>query len=190
MTHLFLGVAKKPYSLTLPSAARVPSLSSHIAIRKILRSGAPRAACTHQPTAKADLDARPTSVNGAKRTWRGLVSMSATDPKRTSAANWHREIVQRSLRQIHCSIAMLTAIGCDIWFALFLPPCYVWGERCTANLSPWPQSQLHPKPQGRGDSTYHPNLYRPLRARSSCRLRSISSAMRTSRPWNSPVARS
>jgi hypothetical protein len=31
----------------------------------------------------ADLDAPPTSVIGVKRTWRGLVSISANDPKRT-----------------------------------------------------------------------------------------------------------
>ena len=42
-------------------------------------------ACTHKPTAKCGVGcAAQRPLLGVKRTWRGLVSMSANDPKRTS----------------------------------------------------------------------------------------------------------
>jgi hypothetical protein len=60
-----------------PARAEFPDARASIA-RKVDR------ACTHKPTAKCRLGcAAQRPLLGVKRTWRGLVSMSANDPKRT-----------------------------------------------------------------------------------------------------------
>jgi hypothetical protein len=76
---------KSDITVTIKLTEHVMRLSRAVANASLSRSSTFARACTHKPTAKCWLGcAAQRPLLGVKRTCRGLVSMSANDPKRTT----------------------------------------------------------------------------------------------------------